>query len=110
MNLAPFIDLNELTLQLTSGLSFCCLKCLQSKREKNMRQKIQITWSIREKPRKKVCVLEHHLPDGGGDGLPRAVVPDELGVLVRPLEDVHCRLRVVPHGVHEHARQETHQS
>lgn len=75
-----------------------------------MRQKIQITWSIREKPRKKVCVLEHHLPDGGGDSLPRAVVPDELGVLVCPLEDVHCCLRVVPHGVHEHTRQETHQS
>ena len=54
-------------------------------------------------------LLEHHLPHGGGDGLAGAVVPDELGVLVRPLEDVHGRLGVVPHGVHEHAGQEADQ-
>ena len=53
--------------------------------------------------------LEHHFPDGGGHGFPGAVVPDELGVLVRALEDVHRRLRVVPHGVHEDPGQEAHQ-
>lgn len=55
-------------------------------------------------------LLEHHLPHGGGHRLPRAVVPDELGILVRSLEDVHRRLGVVPHGVHEHAREEADQS
>lgn len=53
--------------------------------------------------------LQHHLSDGGGDGFSRAVVPDELGVLVRSLEYVHRGLWVITHGVHEHGRQEAHQ-
>lgn len=53
--------------------------------------------------------LQHHLSDAGGDRLSRAVVPDQLGVLVRSLEYVHRRLGVITHGVHEDDWQEAHQ-